>query len=107
MKNGTRFSPTGSTWRQDAAEDAAADPRQAPSVEEVPVAPVVLPPSLLGAWGFAALSMALAGGAIVAGVQAVRLARFRTAARALTDVQDLLRVCQDRMTQMERDLPRL
>ena len=53
---------------------------------------------------FVVVSVACATAAIAAGSYAVWLSRRKVAQEALTNVQDLLETCQDRMSQMENDL---
>lgn len=56
---------------------------------------------------FVTVSVACAAAAIAAGTYALWLSRHKAARETLTNVQDLLRVCQDRMHQMEDDLGRM
>jgi hypothetical protein len=56
---------------------------------------------------FIVVSAACAAAAIAAGSYAVWLSRQRVARETLTNVQDILKICQDRMHQMEDDLNRL
>ena len=53
------------------------------------------------------LSITCAAATVVTGSYAVWLARQQTAHQALTDVNDILRSCQSRMSQLETDLQRL
>lgn len=53
------------------------------------------------------VSLACAAAAIAAGSYALWLSRQKAARQTLTDVQDILRICQDRMHQMEDDLNHL
>ncbi|BDI32387.1 hypothetical protein CCAX7_44380 [Capsulimonas corticalis] len=53
---------------------------------------------------FVVVSVACATAAVAAGSYAVWLSRRKVAQEALTNVQDLLETCQDRMSQMEQDL---
>ncbi len=52
-------------------------------------------------------SLACAAATVVTGGYAVWLARQQAARQALTDVNDILRSCQSRMSQLETDLQRL
>jgi predicted dienelactone hydrolase len=52
-------------------------------------------------------SIACAAATAVTGGYAVWLARHQAARQALTDVNDILRSCQSRMSQLESDLQRL
>ncbi|MDQ2687300.1 MAG: hypothetical protein M3Y28_05480 [Armatimonadota bacterium] len=56
---------------------------------------------------FIVVSAACAAAAVAAGSYAVWLSRQRVARETLTNVQDILKTCQDRMHQMEDDLNRL
>ena len=56
---------------------------------------------------FIVVSAACAAAAVAAGSYAVWLSRQRVTREALTNVQDILKICQDRMHQMEDDLNRL
>lgn len=53
------------------------------------------------------LSITCAAATVVTGSYAVWLARRQAARQALTDVNDILRSCQSRMSQLEIDLQRL
>ncbi len=53
------------------------------------------------------MSVACATAAVAAGSYALWLTRHRSAHKTLTDVQDILKVCQERMWQMENDLNHL
>ena len=53
------------------------------------------------------LSITCAAATVVTGSYAVWLARQQAAHQALTDVNDILRSCQSRMSQLETDLQRL
>ena len=53
------------------------------------------------------VSLACAAAAIATGSYALWLSRQKAVRRTLTDVQDILRLCQDRMHQMEDDLSQL
>jgi len=56
---------------------------------------------------FIVVSAACAAAAVAAGSYAIWLSRQRVARETLTNVQDILKSCQDRMHQMEDDLSRL
>ncbi len=56
---------------------------------------------------FVTLSITCAAATVVTGSYAVWLARQQAAHQALTDVNDILRSCQSRMSQLETDLQRL
>ena len=56
---------------------------------------------------FLTLSITCAAATVVTGSYAVWLARQQAAHQALTDVNDILRSCQSRMSQLEGDLQRL
>ena len=53
------------------------------------------------------VSISCAAASVVTGSYAVWLARQQAARQALTDVNDILRSCQSRMSQLESDLQRL
>ena len=53
---------------------------------------------------FVVLTIACAVAAVAAGSYAVYLTKQRQARAVLTDVQDIVKNCQDRMNQMETDL---
>ncbi len=53
------------------------------------------------------VSIACATAAVAAGSYALWLSRQKAARQTLTDVQDILKRCQDRMRQMENDLDQL
>ncbi len=56
---------------------------------------------------FLSLSFACAAATIVTGSYAAWLLRHQAARQALTDVNDILKSCQTRMSQLEADLQRL
>ena len=56
---------------------------------------------------FMAVSIACTTAAIATGSYAVWLSRHHAARQALTDVDDILRSCQNRMQQLEADVQRL
>ncbi len=56
---------------------------------------------------FMAVSLACATAAIATGSYAAWLSRHQAARQALTDVNDILRSCQTRMSQLEADVQRL
>lgn len=56
---------------------------------------------------FVLVSVACATAALASGTYAIWLTRRQAAQNALTDVRDLLRICHDRMVQMEDDLHRM
>lgn len=56
---------------------------------------------------FAAVSIACLTAAVAAGSYALWLSRRKADQAALTNVHDLLKTCQSRMSQMEKDLKRL
>jgi len=114
-KNGTRWkddaqgltlvdSQDASRSSQSEAEDAATD-----SVAPAEGVEVAAPPASASrqAVALVAVSVACASAAIAAGSYAVWLTRRQATQAALTDVRDLLRTCQTRMTQMEDDLHRM
>ena len=53
------------------------------------------------------VSISCAAASVASGSYAVWLARQQAARQALTDVNDILRSCQSRMSQLESDLQRL
>ncbi len=65
---------------------------------------IVAPAPNTGILILAVTSAAFAAAAVAAGSYAWWLSRQRVAHEALTDVHDLLKTCQDRMSQMEQDL---
>jgi hypothetical protein len=56
---------------------------------------------------FAAVSVACLTAAVAAGSYAIWLGRRNAAQKALTSVHDLLKTCERRMTQMDKELKRL
>lgn len=56
---------------------------------------------------FVTLSITCAAATVVTGSYAIWLARHQAARQALTDVNDILRSCQARMSQLESDVQRL
>lgn len=56
---------------------------------------------------FLSLSITCAAVTLVTGSYAAWLSRHQAARQALTDVNDILRSCQSRMSQLEADLQRL
>jgi hypothetical protein len=56
---------------------------------------------------FITICITCATAAIAAGSYAAYLSRHKATQEALTDVHDILKVCQDRMVQMEKDLNKL
>jgi len=56
---------------------------------------------------FATVSIACLTAAIAAGSYALWLSRKRAAQEALTSVNDLLKTCQNRMSQIDKELKRL
>lgn len=56
---------------------------------------------------FLSLSIACAAATLATGSYAAWLSRHQAARQALTDVNDILRSCQSRMSQLEADLQRL
>ena len=56
---------------------------------------------------FMAVSLACATAAVATGSYAAWLSRQQAARQALTDVNDILRSCQSRMSQLEADMQRL
>lgn len=53
------------------------------------------------------IGVVCAAAAVVIGYYAIWLARQRAARQTLTDVQDILNLCRDRMRQMEADISHL
>ncbi len=103
MKNGSRFSRlTLVEGSPDHEDDPAAYLPYRPESETVPVAN--------GSKLFFVLltvSISCAAASVATGSYAVWLARQQAARQALTDVNDILRSCQSRMSQLETDLQRL
>lgn len=85
-------------------EDAATD---SVAQEDSPEAATPQVSTSRQAVALVAVSVACASAAIVAGSYAVWLTRRQATQAALTDVRDLLRTCQTRMSQMEHDLRRM
>ena len=56
---------------------------------------------------FLAISATCAAASIASGSYAVWLARHQAARQAITDVNDILKSCQTRMSQLEADIQRL
>lgn len=114
MKNGSRFSKLTLVDNAGEAlagangvEDSTVDYYSSSVSEDGDVA-VGRPPSYPNrALLFIVVSAACAATAVAAGSYAVWLSRQRVARETLTNVQDILKVCQDRMHQMEDDLNRL
>lgn len=86
MRNGTQFSEL-------EADDYASD---------LPDSAAGLPTSQLVGIGAICATVA-----VVIGYYAIWLTRQRAARQTLTDVQDILNVCRDRMRQMESDISHL
>lgn len=105
MRNGIRFNKLrlvdDST---DADDDSTAYVPYRPDGETL-AASDVQPNSLF--YVFLTLSITCAAATVVTGSYAVWLARQQAARQALTDVNDILRSCQSRMSQLEQDVQRL
>ncbi len=103
MKNGSRFSKlTLVESSPDNDDDPAAYFLYQPESETEPTAD--------GSRLFFMLltvSITCAAASVATGSYAVWLARQQVARQALTDVNDILRSCQSRMSQLESDLQRL
>lgn len=110
MKNGTRFSRlilvdnTSSNGSLENEDDPAAYFPYRPEGEAAP-APGGEESKLFLV--FLTLSITCAAATVATGGYAVWLARQQTARQALTDVNEILRSCQSRMSQLETDLQRL
>ncbi len=108
MRNGTRFSKLTNfnklTNASEADDDPAAYFAYQPDAE-------ILPAQGEGAknlfYVFLTLSITCAAATVATGSYAVWLARQQAAHQALTDVNDILRSCQVRMSQLESDIQRL
>ena len=103
MKNGTRFSPLTLIDNSEAEDDPAAYVPYRPESE----GPGGGDPVKSLFYVFLTISISCATAAVVSGSYAVWLARQQAARQALTDVNDLLRSCQDRMARLESDVQRL
>ena len=86
--------PSGESY---AASSAAQDGLAAEN-DSVGVSPILI---------LLTVSLACAAAALVSGSYALWLARQNAARQTLTDVQAILRVCRERMRQMEDDLSHL
>ena len=105
MRNGTRFSAAaGEATPLDDGDDPAAyypyRPDPAVFIDESARAQKTF-------WVFLTISIACAAATIGTGTYAAWLSRQQAAHQALTDVNDILRSCQSRMSQLEADLQRL
>ena len=103
MRNGSRFSKlTLVESSSDNEDDPAAYLPYRPEAETAPAANdsrlffVLL-----------TVSITCAAASVATGSYAVWIARQQVARQALTDVNDILRSCQSRMSQLESDLQRL
>lgn len=109
MKNGSRFSKlrlidnAAANDLEDSAEDYDMSSVSEDSDTGAESAPAPTNRALL----FIVVSAACAAAAVAAGSYAIWLSRQRVARETLTNVQDILKICQDRMHQMEDDLHRL
>lgn len=105
MKNGIRFSKlTLMESGSDNEDDPASYFPQQPEGETAPAADGSDSRLFLV---LLTVSISCAAASMAAGSYAVWLARQQAARQALTDVDDILRSCQSRMSQLESDLQRL
>lgn len=105
MRNGIRFNELRLVDNSaEADDDPAAYIPYRPDGED-PAASAPRPNSLF--YVFLTLSITCAAATVVTGSYAVWLARQQAAHQALTDVNDILRSCQSRMSQLEQDVQRL
>lgn len=104
MKNGSRFSRlTLVESSPDNQDDPAAYVPYRPQSETAPAAGSESRLFLV----LLTVSISCAAASVATGGYAVWLARQQAARQALTDVNDILRSCQSRMSQLESDLQRL
>lgn len=114
MKNGSRFNKLTLVDNAGEAladahgvEDSTVDYYSSSVSEDGDVAITFPLPSTNRALLFIVVSAACAAAAVATGSYAIWLSRQRVARETLTNVQDILKICQDRMHQMEDDLNRL
>jgi hypothetical protein len=108
MKNGTRSNRLTlvdsagqdlSSDREDAADSGVSSGADAQQDRQTPAGnPILI---------LFTVSIACAAAAIAAGSYGLWLARQKAARRTLTDVQDILRLCQERMQKMDAELGQL
>lgn len=104
MRNGTRFSTAGEAVPLDDTDDPAVyDPYRPDPVAFIDESGRVQKTF----WVFLTISIACAAATVGTGTYAAWLSRQQAARQALTDVNDILRSCQSRMSQLESDLQRL
>ena len=107
MRNGTHFNRlalVSSNQADDAQSDAASDnPYQSQSEQFVNETAQVQKTFAV----FLSLSIACAAASLATGSYAAWLLRHQAARQALTDVNEILKSCQSRMSQLEADLQRL
>ncbi len=103
MRNGTRFNKL--TLVESGPDDDPA--AYFPNRPEGDTAPVQVTGESNLFLVFLTLSITCAAAMVATGGYAVWLARQQAAHQALTDVNDILRSCQSRMSQLESDLQRL
>ena len=116
MKNGTRFNKLvlvvnaplrGTNDTRDSADDPAAYFPYLPSSEDAANATESSLTANKTIFVFLAISATCAAASIASGSYAAWLARHQAARQALTDVNDILKSCQTRMSQLEADMQRL
>ncbi len=105
MRNGIRSSLTLVDDTQDAEDDAAAYYPYRPENENARGAGVLQGSSAV--FALVAVSVACAAASVAAGSYAIWLSRHQVTRQALTDVNDILQSCQNRMSQLEADIQRL
>ena len=107
MRNGTHFNRlalVSSSQFGDSRDDAASnDPHKPQSEQFVNETAQVQKTFVM----FLSLSIACAAASLATGSYAAWLLRHQAARQALTDVNEILKSCQSRMSQLEADLQRL
>ena len=105
MRNGIHFSKLVLVdGTEDAADDAASYYPYRPDDQPVYLGGSSTQRTFLT---FLAISITCAAATVISGSYAVWLLRHQAAQQALTDVNDILRSCQSRMSQLEADVRRL
>lgn len=110
MKNGSRFSKL--TLRDGGSSNSGLENNDAPAAyvpynSDNEAAPIQGSEESKLFLVFLTLSITCAAATVATGGYAVWLARQQAARQALTDVNEILRSCQSRMSQLELDLQRL
>ena len=109
MRNGSRFSRLTLVESSPDSDDESSGDDAAAYFPYRPETEAAAAGSSEGRLFFVLLTVSItcAAATVVTGGYAVWLARQQAARQALTDVNDILRSCQSRMSQLESDLQRL